>query len=37
MDDFYGIELVVVIVFLIAIIFFWKYVSKRPKKKGEKR
>ena len=33
----YDIEYVVIIVFLIAIIFFWSYLSKRPKKKKAKR
>jgi len=30
----YDIEYIIIIVFLIAIIFFWRYLSKRPK--GEK-
>ena len=29
----YGIEYIIIIVFLIAIIFFWRYLSKRPKAK----
>lgn len=29
----YHIEYIVIIVFLIAIIFFWSYLSKRPKVK----
>ena len=33
----YGIEYIIIIVFLIAIIFFWRYLSKRPPKKGKKR
>jgi hypothetical protein len=33
----YGIEYIIIIVFLIAIIFFWRYLSKRPRKKGKKR
>jgi hypothetical protein len=33
----YDIEYIVIVVFLIAIIFFWRYLSKRPKKKAEKR
>jgi preprotein translocase subunit YajC len=32
----YGIEYIIIIVFLIAIIFFWIYLSKRPKKKKGK-
>ena len=32
----YDIEYIIIIVFLIAIIFFWMYVSKRPKKKSGK-
>jgi preprotein translocase subunit YajC len=32
----YGIEYIIIIVFLIAIIFFWMYLSKRPKKKNGK-
>jgi len=32
----YDIEYIVIIVFLIAIILFWRYVSKRPKKKAGK-
>jgi hypothetical protein len=32
----YDIEYIIIIVFLIAIIFFWRYVSKRPKKKSGK-
>jgi hypothetical protein len=32
----YDIEYVVIIIFLIAIIFFWRYMSKRPKKKEGK-
>ena len=27
----YQIEYIIIIVFLIAIIFFWRYLSKRPK------
>lgn len=27
----YDIEYIIIIVFLIAIIFFWRYLSKRPK------
>jgi len=27
----YHIEYIIIIVFLIAIIFFWRYLSKRPK------
>jgi hypothetical protein len=34
----YGIEYLVMIIFLIALIFFWRYVTRRPrKKKGKKR
>jgi len=33
----YDIEYIIIIVFLIAIIFFWKYMSKRPKEKEAKR
>jgi hypothetical protein len=33
----YGIEYIIIIVFLIAIIFFWRYLSRRPKKKGKRR
>jgi hypothetical protein len=33
----YGLEYIIIIVFLIAVIFFWRYLSKRPKKKGKKR
>jgi hypothetical protein len=33
----YGFEYITIIVFLIAIIFFWRYLSKRPQKKGKKR
>jgi len=33
----YGIEYIIIIVFLIAIIFFWRYLSQRPKKKGKNR
>jgi len=29
----YDIEYIIIIVFLIAIIFFWRYLSKRPKGK----
>ena len=27
----YDIEYIIIIIFLIAIIFFWRYLSKRPK------
>ena len=27
----YHIEYIIIIIFLIAIIFFWRYLSKRPK------
>jgi Na+/proline symporter len=33
----YGIEYLLIIIFLIVLIFFWKYMTKRPKKKGKKR
>jgi hypothetical protein len=33
----YGIEYIIIIVFLIAIIFFWRYLSRRPRKKGKRR
>jgi uncharacterized membrane protein len=29
----YQIEYVIILVFLVAIIFFWRYLSKRPKAK----
>ena len=32
----YGIEYIIII-FLIAIIFFWRYLSKRPKEKKAQR
>lgn len=32
----YGIEYIIIVVFIIAIIFFWRYLSKRPKKKEGK-
>jgi hypothetical protein len=33
----YGIEYIIIIVFLIAIIFLWRYLSKRPKDKKAQR
>ena len=33
----YDIEYIIIIVFLIAIIFFWRYLSKRPKAKKAQR
>jgi hypothetical protein len=33
----YGIEYIIIIVFLVAIIFFWRYLSKRPKAKKARR
>ena len=33
----YDIEYIIIIVFLIAIIFFWRYLSKLPKEKKAQR
>ena len=33
----YSIEYLLMIIFLIVLIFFWRYLTRRPKKKGKKR
>ncbi len=31
----YHIEYLIIIVFLVAIIFFWRYISKRPRQQNK--